>query len=56
MEGEAAYVKLAFRGVFEAEVISAGESYELRLLHKEERVTAPSSAVWSAGYTIEPKT
>ena len=46
-EGDFAYVKLGFRGVFEAEVVSSGEMYELRLLHNNEEVEAPATEVWT---------
>ena len=46
-ESDFAYVKLGFRGVFEAEVVSSGEMYELRLLHNNEEVEAPATEVWT---------
>jgi hypothetical protein len=57
-EGDFAYVKPGFEGVQEAEVIAAGERYEVRLLASGTTRTVPSSAVWSAtpssGYDVTP--
>lgn len=56
-EGDFAYVQSAFEDVKEAEVIAAGERYEVRLLASGETRTVPSSAVWSApssDYDVTP--
>lgn len=46
-EGDFAYVKRPGRPVHEAEVVSSGEVYELRLLHSNEVVEAVERDVWT---------
>lgn len=52
-EGDFAYLKRPGRSVQEAEVVSSGEVYELRLLHNNEEVEAPATEVWTTDNSLQ---